>query len=98
MAIGKLLMGAGKKGTFSKAKATGAGDAAGDAAKGRGRRGDYRDYVESNLAAGNQQITADPTALRYGVSITDECMGWETTERLLRAAHGKLDKHLAAVA
>jgi 3-deoxy-7-phosphoheptulonate synthase len=54
--------------------------------------------IESNLAAGNQQITADPTALRYGVSITDECMGWETTERLLRAAHGKLDKHLAAVA
>jgi 3-deoxy-7-phosphoheptulonate synthase len=54
--------------------------------------------IESNLAAGNQQITADPTALRYGVSITDDCMGWETTERLLRAAHGKLDKHLAAVA
>ena len=31
--------------------------------------------IESNLAAGNQQITADPTALRYGVSITDECYG-----------------------
>jgi 3-deoxy-7-phosphoheptulonate synthase len=54
--------------------------------------------IESNLAAGNQRITADPAALRYGVSITDECVGWETTERLLRAAHTKLGKHLAAVA
>ena len=42
--------------------------------------------VESNLAEGNQPIPSDLTTLRYGVSVTDECVGWETTERMLR--HG----------
>ena len=35
--------------------------------------------IESNIAAGNQQILADLAALRHGVSITDECMSWEAT-------------------
>ncbi len=46
--------------------------------------------VESNLFAGNQKLTDDPTQLRYGVSITDDCLGWEKTEELLRYAHDKL--------
>jgi 3-deoxy-7-phosphoheptulonate synthase len=28
--------------------------------------------------------------LRYGVSITDKCIDWATTERLLRHAHQEL--------
>ena len=54
--------------------------------------------IESNLAAGNQQIPADRAALRYGVSITDECMGWERTEQLLREAADTLGERLADVA
>jgi len=30
--------------------------------------------------------------LRYGVSITDSCVGWETTERMLRWGYEALDK------
>jgi 3-deoxy-7-phosphoheptulonate synthase len=42
--------------------------------------------VESNLGEGSQSIPKDLGDLRYGVSITDECVGWETTEQMLRAA------------
>jgi 3-deoxy-7-phosphoheptulonate synthase len=40
--------------------------------------------VESNLNEGNQPIPKNLKDLRYGVSITDSCIGWETTERILR--------------
>ncbi|WP_129626889.1 3-deoxy-7-phosphoheptulonate synthase [Candidatus Oscillochloris fontis] len=43
--------------------------------------------LESNLVEGKQTLTADRSALRYGVSLTDGCVGWETTERLLHEAH-----------
>ncbi|HNP69992.1 MAG TPA: 3-deoxy-7-phosphoheptulonate synthase [Kouleothrix sp.] len=46
--------------------------------------------VESNLHEGKQQLSADRGALRYGVSLTDGCIGWEQTERMLRAAHAQL--------
>ena len=42
--------------------------------------------LESNLFEGRQSIPDDPGALRYGVSITDECMSWDTTERMLTGA------------
>ncbi len=42
--------------------------------------------LESNLKAGRQAIPADPRKLEYGVSVTDACIGWETTERLLENA------------
>lgn len=43
--------------------------------------------AESNLNAGNQSIPADLGQLRYGVSVTDACIDWETTESMiLRAA------------
>jgi 3-deoxy-7-phosphoheptulonate synthase len=38
--------------------------------------------VESNLQPGRQDWVAG-TDLRYGVSITDACIGWEETEKLL---------------
>jgi 3-deoxy-7-phosphoheptulonate synthase len=47
--------------------------------------------IESNIAAGNQKVTAG-CKLKYGVSITDKCIDWDTTERLLRMAHAKLDQ------
>jgi 3-deoxy-7-phosphoheptulonate synthase len=40
--------------------------------------------LESNLVEGNQPIPDDLEEIRYGVSITDACMGWEVTEQLLR--------------
>jgi 3-deoxy-7-phosphoheptulonate synthase len=43
--------------------------------------------LESNIHEGKQTLTADRSALRYGVSLTDGCIGWETTERLLHEAH-----------
>ncbi len=46
--------------------------------------------LESNLHEGNQKFTGDKAALKYGVSITDECISWETTEELLTSAHEKL--------
>jgi 3-deoxy-7-phosphoheptulonate synthase len=39
--------------------------------------------LESNLAAGRQDIGPDPSLLRYGVSITDGCIGWTSTEQLI---------------
>ena len=46
--------------------------------------------VESNLEEGNQPSDKDPSQLKYGVSITDKCISWATTERLLRAAAARL--------
>jgi len=46
--------------------------------------------VESNLNAGSQKIPKDLRQLKYGVSITDACVDWETTERMLRRAHASL--------
>lgn len=48
--------------------------------------------IESNLEAGNQKIAADLNQLKYGVSITDACIDWATTENILLAAHAKLQK------
>ena len=43
--------------------------------------------LESNLNAGNQPLHGDREGLAYGVSITDGCIDWPTTERsLLEAA------------
>jgi 3-deoxy-7-phosphoheptulonate synthase len=48
--------------------------------------------VESNIHEGNQPIPKNPAELRYGVSITDSCIGWETTERMLRWGYETLAK------
>ena len=52
--------------------------------------------LESNLFGGNQPIPADLSQLRYGVSVTDPCIDWETTEKLLRTAREKLKPLLPA--
>jgi 3-deoxy-7-phosphoheptulonate synthase len=48
--------------------------------------------VESHLHEGNQPIPKNKSDLRYGVSITDSCIGWETTERMLRWGYEQLKK------
>ncbi len=42
--------------------------------------------LESNLYEGNQKIPETQVGLNYGISVTDECVGWDTTERLIRHA------------
>lgn len=46
--------------------------------------------IESHLFEGSQPLVSAPAKLAYGVSITDACVGWDTTERMLRHAHAEL--------
>jgi 3-deoxy-7-phosphoheptulonate synthase len=40
--------------------------------------------LESNINEGNQPIPDDLSEIRHGVSVTDACINWETTETILR--------------
>ncbi|MBK1876886.1 3-deoxy-7-phosphoheptulonate synthase [Pelagicoccus mobilis] len=51
--------------------------------------------VESNLGAGNQKFPAPKEDLKYGVSITDACIDWETTEASVLSAYEKLAARFA---
>lgn len=46
--------------------------------------------IESNLEWGNQPIPEDLSQLKYGISVTDACVDWTTTEKMLREARNKL--------
>jgi 3-deoxy-7-phosphoheptulonate synthase len=52
--------------------------------------------IESNLHAGNQDIPANLDDLKYGVSVTDGCIDWATTEASLRAMRDTLKAALVA--
>jgi len=52
----------------------------------RGRTSLIGAMLESYLEEGNQAVCADRRKLRYGVSVTDGCIGWPATEKLLRSA------------
>jgi 3-deoxy-7-phosphoheptulonate synthase len=52
--------------------------------------------IESNIGAGNQKINDDRSKMEYGISITDKCIDWETTERVLLDMDTKLKDTLAA--
>lgn len=40
--------------------------------------------IESNIHEGNQKVPAEgPAGLKKGVSITDACIDWESTEKVL---------------
>jgi 3-deoxy-7-phosphoheptulonate synthase len=57
--------------------------------------------IESYLHEGSQPIPKQASELRYGVSITDACISWETTERMLRWGYETLaraPRELAAAA
>ncbi|EIQ00112.1 phospho-2-dehydro-3-deoxyheptonate aldolase [Opitutaceae bacterium TAV1] len=51
--------------------------------------------VESNLEAGSQPFPQPRENLRYGVSITDGCIDWATTESLVREVHAALAPRFA---
>ena len=46
--------------------------------------------LESHLKAGRQTIPKDLSKLEYGLSITDPCIDWQTTETLLLKLHSSL--------
>ena len=52
--------------------------------------------IESNLHAGKQDIPANLDDLKYGVSVTDGCIDWATTEASLRAMRDTLKAALVA--
>ncbi len=51
--------------------------------------------VESNIEAGSQPFPQPREKLRYGVSITDGCIDWPTTEKLIRDIHAALAPRFA---
>ncbi|MBU3666440.1 MAG: 3-deoxy-7-phosphoheptulonate synthase [Chthoniobacterales bacterium] len=52
----------------------------------RGRTSIIGAMLESYIEEGNQPVQSDRRKLRYGLSVTDGCIDWVTTEKLLRAA------------
>lgn len=53
--------------------------------------------LESNIETGSQPILADPSDLKYGLSITDPCLGWDMTASALAEAYKLLgEKHHSA--
>lgn len=51
--------------------------------------------IESNLLAGSQAFPQPFEKLRRGVSITDPCIDWATTEALVREVHAALARRFA---
>ncbi len=52
--------------------------------------------IESHINAGNQSIPQNLDDLEYGVSVTDACIDWPTTEACLRSVAGRLREVLKA--
>ncbi|WOG25431.1 3-deoxy-7-phosphoheptulonate synthase [Endozoicomonas sp. 8E] len=52
--------------------------------------------IESNIGWGAQKVPENLEDLKYGVSITDACIDWETTEKTLRDMKEKLKNILPA--
>ncbi|MFD1007154.1 MULTISPECIES: 3-deoxy-7-phosphoheptulonate synthase [Oceanisphaera] len=52
--------------------------------------------LESHLFEGNQSSEQDRSEMRYGVSITDACIDWDTTADLLQRCHQQLAAPLKA--
>lgn len=46
--------------------------------------------VESHLKAGNQSIPDNLDDLEYGVSVTDGCVDWETTQTMIRNLRNRI--------
>ncbi len=51
--------------------------------------------MESNIHFGKQSIPEDKSALKYGVSVTDECIDWETTEKVLKDFRSKIKEAIS---
>jgi 3-deoxy-7-phosphoheptulonate synthase len=48
--------------------------------------------LESHLNDGNQHFPQKISELKYGVSITDACIGWDKTEEIILSVHQSLKK------
>jgi len=48
--------------------------------------------LESHLYEGNQPLSSNLDKLKYGVSVTDKCIGWNETEKIILAAYEKLSE------
>lgn len=48
--------------------------------------------LESHLYEGNQPLSSNLEKLKYGVSVTDKCIGWNETEKTILAAYEKLSE------
>ncbi|MGB2172516.1 MAG: hypothetical protein ACPHYD_00945 [Porticoccaceae bacterium] len=46
--------------------------------------------LESHINEGNQKLSSNPDDMAYGVSVTDACIDWETTEKSLVEMADKL--------
>ena len=55
-----------------------------------GNRSIFGAMLESNINSGNQTIPEDVSQLKYGVSLTDGCIDWSTTQVLLRESAARL--------
>jgi len=51
--------------------------------------------IESFIEAGNQEIPGDLSQLKYGCSVTDACVDWPTTEKMIRDADAALRGSIA---
>jgi 3-deoxy-7-phosphoheptulonate synthase len=54
--------------------------------------------IESYLCEGAQPIPKNRAELRHGISITDACISWETTERMVRWGAGVLENRSSETA
>ncbi|PAS97499.1 MAG: 3-deoxy-7-phosphoheptulonate synthase [Candidatus Dactylopiibacterium carminicum] len=52
--------------------------------------------IESFIEAGNQPIPKDLSTLRYGCSVTDGCVSWDTTAQMLHDARTAVRETIAA--
>ncbi|ABP41281.1 hypothetical protein BFI38_21030 [Yersinia pestis subsp. microtus bv. Caucasica] len=52
--------------------------------------------LESHIHEGNQSSEQPRADMRYGVSVTDACINWESTETLLRGMRQELLAALTA--
>lgn len=51
--------------------------------------------LESHINEGNQSSEQPRNEMKYGVSVTDACISWETTESVLRNLHAQISPVLA---
>ncbi|AKC59759.1 3-deoxy-7-phosphoheptulonate synthase [Blochmannia endosymbiont of Polyrhachis (Hedomyrma) turneri] len=49
-----------------------------------GNRSIFGLMLESHIYSGNQSVTLPVNNMRYGVSVTDPCIDWDSTKKLLR--------------
>jgi 3-deoxy-7-phosphoheptulonate synthase len=54
--------------------------------------------IESNLFEGSQVLGKDLSKLNYGISITDACISWETTEKMILSAYEYMKKIDSSIA